>query len=166
MTYTAADEDGDEAAFGFTITVDPAPQLARSTSEVATLSVDTASFSEDAGEINVTLTATRYTDAANTTVNLSLAGTATSGTDYTGSLPASVTVHSGFTRNTVALTFTLVDDAVLEGSETIVISGTSHGSVGSAVITIVDNEDTSGLKPGTPTVTRTEFSQQSAPDWT
>ena len=156
MTYTATDEDGDEASFGFTITVQPALRTARSTNTTPiTLSVSQDSFPENALSVEITVTASRGTDVAQHNVTLSLSGTATEGTHYTVSpstLPV-LQINSGFTSASMKLTFTGIPDTAVDGDKTITISGTAPGgAVTGADITIQD----AVVKPGTPLVTRTE----------
>jgi len=60
--------------------------------------------------------------AANLVVNYAVAGTAINGVDY-NTLSGSVTIPAG--RTSATITVTPVDDALVEGDETIVISLTS-----------------------------------------
>ena len=130
MTYTATDEDGDEASFGFTITVQPALQTARSTNATPiTLSVSPDSFPENALSAEITVTATRKGDVGQHNVSLSLSGgTATEGTHYTVSqstLPV-LQINSGLTTASAKLTFAGIPEAVDE-DKTITLSGTAPG---------------------------------------
>ena len=133
MTYTATDEDGDEASFGFTITVQPALRTARSTNTTPiTLSVSPDSFPENALSVEITVTAARNTDSGQHNVSLSLSGTATEGTHYTVSpstLPV-LQINSGFTTGSVKLTFAGIPDIAVDGDKTITISGTAPGGDG------------------------------------
>ena len=110
--------------------------------ESITLSVSPDSILEDAGDTQVMVTATmsaaRDTD---TTVNLTLGGTAAEPADYTATSPASITIPKGQTTADGTLKITPVDDTVAEGDETITVSGESGARpVTSADITITDNE--------------------------
>ena len=112
-----------------------------------TLTVDTASLDEGAGETGVQVTATLGDGSTailtETTVALSLSGTHVDlGPDYsvnedelTISVPAEQTGASG------TLTLTLNDDNLAEGDETIEVSGTADDfTVESAMIALVDND--------------------------
>ena len=163
MTYTATDEDGDEASFGFTITVGAALRTARSTNTTPiTLSVSPDSFPENATSVEITVTATRQGDTGQHNVTLSLSGTATEGTHYTVSpstLPV-LQINSGLTTASTKLTFAGIPDIAVDGDKTITISGTAPGgTVTGADITIQD----AVVKPGTPLVTRTKSSVQMNP---
>ena len=80
------------------------------------------------------------------TVDLTITGTAANGTDYT-TLPTSITFAAGATST--SLTLTPIDDALLEGPETVVVSiaanGTNYraGSPTTATVTLADNEQSS-----------------------
>ena len=132
-----------------------------------TLSVSPDSFAENDGDdgTEITVTATLGSAASqDVTVTLSLANTTASSGDYSVSGTQSITISASETSGTTTLTFNGVDDIEMEGNEAITVSGTATGyAVSDVVITITDNEDASGLKPGTPTVTRTTFSQPSSP---
>jgi acetyl esterase/lipase len=85
------------------------------------------------------------------TVNYALSGTATNGTDYTA-LTGSVTIPSG--QASVAIPVSPIDDALVEGSETVIVTLIAHaaytlGSPSMATVNIADNDSSAGL----PTVT-------------
>jgi Tfp pilus assembly protein PilE len=87
-----------------------------------------------------TVSRTGSTSAA-LTANYSVGGTATSGSDYSA-LAGSVTIPSGSASTTIMLT--PVDDAVVEGSETVIVTlsidaSYTVGSPNSATVTIADN---------------------------
>ena len=110
--------------------------------ESITLSVSPDSIVEDAADTQVMVTATmsaaRDTD---TTVNLTLGGTAAEPADYSAESLASITIPKGQTTADGMLKITPVDDTVAEGDETITVSGESGARpVASAEITITDNE--------------------------
>ncbi len=74
-------------------------------------------------------------------VNLSVSGTASAGADYTA-LPASVSVGSS---GTATVPVSVIDDAAIEGSETVVATvaaGTGYtvGAPSNATVTIADND--------------------------
>ena len=108
-----------------------------------TLSVSPWSVGEDDGSADVTVTATLSAPRSGpTVVTLSAAGTAIDPDDYQvlGSLP-SVTIPTGQTENTATLVFSLVDDTLYEGDETIALGGSSGGAaVVPSFITVRDDE--------------------------
>ena len=115
-----------------------------------TLSVSPASLGEADTATDITVTATLEVAGINTLtedtiVTVTLAGTATQGTDYAATV-ANVTITAGATSGTAILKVTPTNDAVVEGAETIIVEGsTTVGlSVVSATITLTDN-DTAGL---------------------
>jgi Ca2+-binding RTX toxin-like protein len=90
-----------------------------------------------------TFTLTRLGNLASAlTVNYTLAGTATNGTDYTN-IPLTATFLAG--ASTVVVTVTPIDDTVAEAPETAILtltSGTGYslGTTTSATVNIADNE--------------------------
>ncbi len=107
-----------------------------------TLSVNPVSLAEPTASGSVTVTATRQGTSGDVTVDLALSGgTATSGTDYTVQALPDITIADGSTSGSATLTFTISDDTDVEGSESIIVSGTATGAtVGDAIITIIDDE--------------------------
>ena len=108
------------------------------------LTVSPATITENGGARTVTVTATLADGAtsSDTTVALALGGTAVRGTDYTVS-PASpsITIRANQTSANLALTLTPADDRLIEGEESIVVSGTSGDlKVGRATIALTDND--------------------------
>ncbi len=115
-----------------------------------TLSTDPDSMSEDAGQTDVTVTATLDGDSTlttDTTVSITLGGTATS-TDYTvDTALASITIDAGKSSATGTLTITPTDDAVVEGDETITLNGAATGfTVTSDTITLTDASSRNGAE--------------------
>ncbi len=103
-----------------------------------------ANAGSEAGTTVITVTATTSSAVAgDQTVNLAVTGTGITGTDYALS-NTSITILSGATTGTV--TFTVSDDADVEGTETatLTISGPSSGiTLGTTTtqnITITDND--------------------------
>src|SRR4029453_10356048 len=111
--------------------------------------------------------------AAALTVNYTIGGTATNGTDYT-TIPTSVMIPAGWAP--APITVTPIDDTLSEGNETVTLTLSSSasytvGSPGAATVTIADNDvvlptvtivgtDANGAETATPntgtfTVTRT-----------
>ena len=115
------------------------------------LSVDHSTLGESASATDVTVTATlegSVTLASDLVVTLALGGTAGSG-DYSGSL-ATVTIGAGSLSGSDTLTVTPTQDLVVEGAETIVVSGTAAGfAVSDASVTITD-DDTATLSVSGP----------------
>lgn len=106
-----------------------------------TISATDATATET-GPTTATFTVTRSgSTAAPATITYTVGGTATSGTDYTP-LTGSVTIPAGQTSATI--TVTPIDDAALEGTESVVITLTGGactvGATGTANATIIDNE--------------------------
>lgn len=111
------------------------------TTPTVTLSTAATSIAENGGSTTVTATLSNVY-LAPVTVTLSTSGTATSGTDYSLSA-TSITIPAGSTSASVTLTGT--DDAVYEGSETVIIdiSGVTNGTENGTqqkTVTITDNE--------------------------
>ena len=131
----------------YTLTVSPPPSVA--------IAVSPASVFED-GTTNLTFTVTRSLNLTSPTlVNITTAGTATSGTDYTGNV-ATVTIPAGATSATISID--PAADTIVEPDETVtltVAAGTGYtvGLPASATGTIA-NDDLAG-----PTLTLTKISQ-------
>ena len=107
----------------------------------ADLTIEPTSVREDAGPTTLTVTATLVGEGTRTTataIALSVdKGTATAA-DYMAT-QATVTIAAGRTSGTARLTLTPVSDALLEGAETVIVTGTAHGiTVESAEVTISD----------------------------
>jgi hypothetical protein len=99
---------------------------------------------DEQGSVNGTFTITRTGDSSvPLTVNYTVAGTATSGSDYTA-LPGSVTFLAGATSTNIIVQ--AIDDNISELTETVVlnITGSANYGVttGSATVSILDNEAT------------------------
>ena len=97
------------------------------------------------GVFTVTLSAASSTD---TTVSYTVAGSATAGSDYTA-LSGSVTILAGAT--TATITVPVLDDALVEGTETVIVTLTSItagdaqisiGAANAATVNITDTADT------------------------
>lgn len=118
----------------YTLTVSPPPSV--------TIAVSPASVSED-GATNLTYTVTRSLNLSSpTVVNITTAGTATSGTDYTGGV-ATVSIPAGATTATITINPTV--DGTVEADETValtVAAGTGYtvGTPASATGTILNDD--------------------------
>ena len=151
----------------FTVTISspsggggPAPSLGTAKSVTTTITDDDTdptgitlsavpnTLGEDDSATIITVTATLNnsgTFAANTVVTLSRGGTATAGTgnDYTATALDSVTIPANSTSGSGTFTLTPIDDAVVEGDETITFSGTAGTlSVSDTTITLTDDNKT------------------------
>ena len=113
---------------------------------VITLTASPATVTEGDSATAVTVTATTDGDTfpADRAVRVKIgkAGDgATSGTDYAAVTAFDVTVTAGQTSGTGTFTLTPTDDNVIEGDESITVSGTSTGlTVNGTSVTIEDNE--------------------------
>ena len=110
------------------------------------LSVNPRTIREDAGETEITVTATLDERALSedTTVILSIgtAGTATRDVDYGASFRRLV-IPADETAGSTVLVVTPIDDAEVESDETIVLMGAVDGLRGDEVaITIIDDDET------------------------
>ncbi|WP_016950397.1 Calx-beta domain-containing protein [Anabaena sp. PCC 7108] len=95
-----------------------------------------------------TLTRTGSTTSS-LTVNYTVAGTATNGTDY-NTLSKTATFAAGST--TALIDVNVKDDAVYEGNETVIVNLASSanytlGTAKTATVTIVDNDSLTNIKP-------------------
>ena len=124
------------------------------------LTVDKSSFGEAdaAATVNVTATLEGGTLTTDTTVAVTLGGSATKGIsgDYTATTLGNITITGGETSGTGSFTVTPVEDQVVEGDESILLKGASAGlDVTPATITITD-DDTATLGITGPTGAVTE----------
>ena len=121
-----------EAATLILVDNDEAPELS--------LQVDPASIAEDGGTATVTVTTgTGSTFGSAQAITLVLGGTATQREDYTVSA-TQLTLPAG--AASVTATVTAVDDGVIEGDETLLISGQADGAAfgEQQTLTITDGE--------------------------
>ena len=118
-----------QASNGVTFTVSPQPQL--------TLATDLSSVSEPSGTATLTVSVTSGSEPeADLAVTLSHTGTAGEGIDYS---VGSLTILEGRTSGTATLT--VIDDALYEGEERILLTAGASGYAASAVLTIALEED-------------------------
>ncbi len=106
-----------------------------------TLSAGTP-LAHEGTESAATLTVTRIGSTGGLTINLTLSGTATAGSDYQSF--TSVTIPDGSSSATISIV--PIDDTESEGNETVTVtltSGTGYslGGTYSGTVTIVDNDD-------------------------
>ena len=110
------------------------------------LSVDTASVGEGASATEVTVTAAfwdGYAFPVDTAVTVSVGdGTATAGADYAAVADFRVTISAGETSGTGTFTLAPEDDNVVEGDETIGVSGSAAGlAVDGTEVSLVDDDE-------------------------
>ncbi len=109
-----------------------------------TLSAAPSSVGEQAPGTTVTVTATAasaISSARAVTVSVGGSGTATSGADYAAVSDFTITIGANATTGTGTFTLTPVQDAALEGDETIGVAGTSpHTTVTGTVLTLADDD--------------------------
>ena len=110
------------------------------------LTVDPATVAEGDSATDITVTATLEgsgTLLTDTTVTLALGGQATQDTDYSATLPK-VTIAAGALSGTATLRITPTEDTLVEGAETISVTGTATGgysdTVIAATVTLTDND--------------------------
>jgi hypothetical protein len=116
-----------------------------SDNDSATVSIANTTNGAEAGPVNGVMTVTQTAvSATNTIISYSVAGTATSGSDYTA-LTGSVTIPAGST--TATITIPVINDAIVEPSETVILTLTAVssglatlGSTLTATNTIADND--------------------------
>ena len=114
---------------------------------VIDLSADPASVGEGEGATSVTVTAmfsNSSTYTTDTTVTVSVgdsADSATSGTDYAAVSDFTITIAAGRTSGSAAFTLTPTDDTLVEGDETITVSGTNAAlTVNGTSLTLTDDD--------------------------
>jgi hypothetical protein len=141
-------QEGDETVV-VSLSADPNYTVGSPGSDTVTIAGDPITISAtdpDAAEWGPNVgvfTVTRVDLLGDVTVNYSVGGTATNGTDYVN-LAGSVTIASG--SDSATITVTPIDDGIQEGDETVIITLTAdpeHYSVGlsnSDRVTIADDE--------------------------
>ena len=127
--------------------VEPAPEPDPLILPGLSLTVSPDQLAEDEGETSVVVAAAWIggaTRSEDTTVALSLSGTAEDPADYTASM-TDLVIPAEASEGTATLTITPVDDEVAEGDETIVVTGTA-GNVASAVRIVLADPLTTELQ--------------------
>jgi hypothetical protein len=99
----------------------------------------------EAGAVPATFTVTRTITGSPQTVNLSIGGTASNGTDYTNALGGALTTTIVFAAGDSSTNITIVpiDDGASEPTETVaitVLGGPGYVAAGNATAAIVDND--------------------------
>ena len=109
-----------------------------------TLSVSPSSVSESASATSVTVTATAasaMSSARTVSVKVGNTGTATSGTDYAAVSDFTITIAANATSGTGTFTLTPTQDTVIEGGETIGVSGASTGTTVTGTTVALTDDD-------------------------
>ena len=139
VSGTSLDVADTDTGTGTIIDDDSAPSVS--------LSVNPASVGEGDGAVPVTVTATfsnSTTYTTDRTVTVSVGGNAdgaTSGTDYGAVSDFTITIAAGRTSGSAPFTLTPVDDTLVEGNETITVSGTNETlTVGGTSLTLTDDD--------------------------
>ena len=116
----------------------------------AVLSLDDDEIAE--GEASAIVTVTATLDAVTTTeihITLSLGGTATA-QDYDVGGEHTITIDAGEARGQTVLTFVPLDDALVEGTETIIVNGSSPDlAVAQTTLNLIDDDTAVGEAVGT-----------------
>ena len=134
------------AATGMTVNAGSVTLTDDDGAPVVNLSVNPSSVSEGAAATSVTVTATfssSSTYGAAKTVSVTVgdsADGATSGTDYAAVSDFDVTIAAGKSSGSATFTLTPTDDTLVEGNETLSLSGTSDLTVNAASVTLTDND--------------------------
>ncbi|WP_428098668.1 putative Ig domain-containing protein [Candidatus Rariloculus sp.] len=160
VTVTAAGTDNyNEASVTVTVTVQDAD--GRSASTAVTLTVDPATVKEGSGGTTLRVTGSLNGAArtSETTVTLSVGASedsAVAGTDYAAVGDLTLIIATGQTSGTETFTLTPANDGVVEGDETLTVSGTAADgdlTVTGTGVTIVDaNERGVTISPAELTV--------------
>ena len=109
------------------------------TSAVLTLSDEEIAEGEPSALVTVTATLDAVT-ATDRSIALSLGGTAVAA-DYTVGGTHAIQVKAGQITGQTVLTFAPIDDALVEGDETVIVNGASSGlTVAPATLTLVDDD--------------------------
>jgi uncharacterized delta-60 repeat protein/CSLREA domain-containing protein len=127
----------------------------------ATVSLAGTTNGNEAGPTNGVFTVTQTAPAAaNTVLTYSVSGTSNSGSDFTA-LSGTVTITAGSTSATIIVP--VIDDALAEGSESVVLTLTGitssspgvtiNGAANNDLINIIDNDPTPSLSINDITVT-------------
>jgi Calx-beta domain/Domain of unknown function DUF11 len=124
----------------------PPPTINVNDNDTATVSIANTTNGAEAGAVAGLMTLTQTAVSANNTVvAYSITGTATSGADYTA-LSGTVTIPAGST--TATITIPVINDAIVETNETVIVTltaitsgpNTSVGTPNAATNTIADND--------------------------
>lgn len=124
----------------------PPPSITITDNDTATVSISNTTNGAETGPVSGVMTVTMSkVSAVNTVIAYTVTGTATSGTDFTA-LSGTVTILAGATTATISIP--VIDDAIVETAETVIVTlnsvtsgvSTSIGAPASATNTIADND--------------------------
>jgi uncharacterized repeat protein (TIGR01451 family) len=102
------------------------PSITITDNDSATVSIANTTNGAEAGPVNGVMTVTQTAvSISNTVVSYAVTGTASSGTDYTA-LSGTVTILAGSTTATISIP--VINDAIVEGGETVILTLTSISS--------------------------------------
>ena len=127
------------------------------------LRVSPASVAENAGETDIMVTAAFPQGSATlstpTVVNVTLTAATAQAADFTPVQPFDITIPASAASGTATFQFTPNDDTSMEGSETVILSGTTTASsittINPATLTITDDETPNNPPTGQPRITGT-----------
>ena len=127
------------------------------------LSVSPASVAENAGETQIMVTAAFPPGSATlstpTVVNVTLTAVTAQAADFTPVQPFDITIPASARSGTATFQFTPNDDTFMEGSEMVILSGTTTASgittINPATLTITDDETPNNPPTGQPRITGT-----------
>ena len=127
------------------------------------LRVSPASVAENAGETDIMVTAAFPQGSATlstpTVVNVTLTAATAQTADFTPVQPFDITIPASAASGTATFQFTPNDDTSMEGSETVILSGTTTASgittINPATLTITDDETPNNPPTGQPKITGT-----------
>ncbi len=126
-----------------------------------TITVDALpiSINENAGTVSIKLKISNVNGIA-ASINIANTGTATSGTDYTSSATSATFLANANNGDSIIVTYTIIDDALIEANETIIVgfSVASNASIvgSSKTITINDNDAPANITIDTTTLSVNE----------
>ena len=121
-------------------TPEPTPEATPVAPPGFALTVSPNALAEDAGQTQITVTAAwdgGATHPQSSTIALSLSGTAQALVDYAATV-VGVTIPAGAASGSSTFVITPVDDGVVEGDETVLVTGALGSTSASAVITLTD----------------------------
>ena len=166
-TWTATDEDGDEAALSFSATVVEPPAV--------TLALSAATIDEhdgtDPGSATVTATLDKASSAGTTVTVTATAGTNAAAGDFALSADATLTIAAGETTSTGTVTVTAVNNAKDEDDKSVTVSGSAANDVlvtdpADLTLTIADDDAAPALSIDAPSVTEGAAGATATLDWT
>ena len=160
-TYTATDEDGDDASLMFDISVG-ASMSTPPTTQTLTISPTMVTESATATDITATVTLTGGTYNVERLFNIRTteSGAATEATDYTAFANVVLTIPASMASGSQTFPFTAIDDMTADDGETLSIDSTllrfsglgADTSLAVASATLTINDPVAGLTFGSATI--------------